>query len=406
MSVRLLLLDMRVRLLMAPDGADAVRVAAVCAEATLKQLLRVEPTAGAGLGEMIGEVHRDPALKERLGRGLLSELSWLNELRIRSVHFKGGVERPSLDEGKRAVDAVTAVASEVGLVAAGEVERIQREAEWKASTPATSSILKLDRRHQRAALDDLLGTPRRVLAVLIDGEVGQGHDHFGEVIHWRLRAGPRGQWRMIEVEWPPPSESPGVRFAQLLESLGHALDAGLELPQSDPFGDAAEQWDRVGAALLGRIDRIRRRVCIRHRVGWLDAGDPELMRAYLERVWSPATGGERAVLSFEVMRAPAGGFPLSRSWRVGRRERRLAESIGRELANLRMPVECRSAALDELTSVSAADLVEWFRNELGEPRAAAEASAAEILAASEGGRFELVLKRLAPLSGRRQGTSS
>ena len=50
--------------------------------------------------------------------------------------------------------------------------------------------------------------------------------------------------------------------------------------------------------------------------------------------------------------------------------------------------------LSELTSVSRADLTEWFNKDLGHPPAEAQAHAHEVIATTRKGRFELVARSI------------
>jgi HEPN domain-containing protein len=404
MPVAELTLEMQLRLLTGEDGVDAVRAAAVVAEAALKAVLGKEPGAGAGLGEMIGEARARAELRDRVGEKLLKELAWVNEQRIRAVHFKGGREPLSVDDAVRAADVVTRLLGRAELLGEEELAKIRREAEWRASMPARSSLLKLDRAAQRAELDDLLTLPSRLLVLVLDGEVEQGHEHFAEVVRWRLRAIAKGHWRELRVDWPAPSSCPGMRFAELAARLASCLELRVRWPDADPFGDGAGPWEEALATLRERIARTRARLCLRHTLGWLDAGDPALVESYLENIWRPAAAGsgERLVTSFEIVRAEHTGFPFfARAWRLARRERHTARRIAALVESLEMGAPCRLVALDELKSIGAPDLVQWLRNERGEPLPRAEAQAAEVITTTRNGRFELVLRRIAAMEGPR-----
>lgn len=391
MSVRELVKDMHVRLL-AGYAADAVVRAAVVAEAVLKHALGKPPDAKGMLGELIGEAARG---KHELGEALLKDMNWLNRQRIEAVHFTGQVRNELLDDARRAVELMTDAAARLGLIAEAELSQLRHEAEWAACEPASTAVLRLDRAEHRKSLDDLLGTPRRLLVVLVHGEIGQGHDHFGEVTWWRLRAVPKGQWRERKIEWPAPSKSVGMRFGFLVEGLASAIGARFEPPQADD--EAA--WTAAIAPLVAALDAQRERLLLRHVIGWLDDGDAELVARYVRLLWSPLAvrRGERVIVELEVRRVEAGGVPLGKQWRMSRTEKRVASAIAAQLDEIEMPQQGHCAALAELGSVTAKDLADWLRAERGRPKSAAEVEATQLVATTRGGRFDLVVQRLSAL---------
>jgi hypothetical protein len=205
-----------------------------------------------------------------------------------------------------------------------------------------------------------------------------------------------------------------VRLGTLLEALADAVAeltggaAPAPLPgDKDPFDDAhLDAWRDALQPVWHALGRIRRRLHVRHAIAVSDPGDAALIERYLTLFWTPAVeraiarAGERALLSFEIVRAECTGVPLvGRSWRLGRREKRAAEKIVAAVENLALPDECRAHAFDELTSVSADDVVRWLRTERGEPRAHAEELAETVIAATRGGRFELVVQRVSAMTG-------
>jgi hypothetical protein len=391
LSIRELVKDMHVRLL-AGYAADAVVRAAVVAEAVLKQALGKPLDHKGMLGELIGEAHKAGA---DLG-DLLKDLNWLNRQRIEAVHFTGQVRNELLDDARRAVELVTAAAVRFGLLDAADLAQVRHDAEWAASEPPSTAVLRLDRAEHRTSLDNLLGAPRRLLVVLVHGEVGQGHDHFGEVTWWRLRAVPKGQWRERKIEWPAPSKSTGTRFGFLIEGLAEAVGARFTPPATDD--DAA--WTAAVAPVLAALDGARERLLIRHVIGWLDDDDATLVARYVRAVWSPLAlrKGERVIVALEVRRVEAGGVPLGKQWRTSRTEKRVAAAIAGQLEELEMPRDGHCAALAELGPVTAKDLADWLRAERGRPKSAAETEAAELVATTRGGRFELVIQRLSSLN--------
>ena len=408
MSLEESFLQMQASLLAGRDGGDAVRRAAVLAERVLKQKLGRAPKDRAGLGEMIGAAHRSAELKAELGAALIKQLNWLNELRKRSVHDKGGgLVEVSVDEGQRAVDVVSQLMESAGLLSAEDILQLAREAEWQASSGPSDAVLTLDRVSQRDHFEGLISRPRRLIVLVVHGEAGQGQEHFARVMNWRLQASPTGRWVEYSVEWPAPSSSLGVRLGFLLESVVDALGLPLEFPvDCDPAVEAADRsgasgpWSEALEPVFQHLEKMRNRLYVRHSIGLLCDVDAPLIERYLTLFWRPASARsrERALVTFEVTRAETAGLPLlARSWRLGRRERRVSEQIIETLDNMSMPKECRSQALDELTSISEEDLVRWLRNERGMGRTQAEELAREMIAATRGGRFELVARRVAAL---------
>src|SRR5262249_18366543 len=151
------------------------------------------------------------------------------ERRAAALRFRGQIREDLDDDGRRAGELAARLACAAGLVSETESTACERCARWPASERASPALLRLDRAVHRKVLDDRLEHPRRVLLFLIHGEIGQGHDHFGEVMNWRLRSGRRGSWREIVVRWPGQSASLGTRLATLLEDLANAV--GVKLPR-------------------------------------------------------------------------------------------------------------------------------------------------------------------------------
>lgn len=403
-------LHMQASLLASRDGGDAVRRAAVLTERVLKQVLSLDPAKRIGLGDMLGMAHRDPAHRERLGSGLIKRLNWLNEMRKQSVHDKGGgsVEL-SVDEGQRAVDIATDLLVQVDAFTREQVARLARKAEWQASGGPSDAVLTLDRATQRNDFENLVIRPHRLIVLVIHGEAGQGHEYFGQVMKWKLQATRTGRWTELRVEWPAPSDAPGVRLAYVLESLASALGTPLgvsgRIPDTDPMTDAgARAWTEALQPAWRRLETSRQRLCVRHSLEMLHASDAAVCERYLELFWMTASrrARERLILSFEIAWAVPSGIPLvGKSWRLSRRERQASERIIDTLENIEVPTACRCHALDELTSATEDDVVTWLRNERNQPRAKAEKQASEIIAATDGGRFELVVRRVSAMSNRR-----
>jgi len=179
--VLVLLREMQVWLL-AGYAADAVIRAVSVVEIALRMLSGMRPDAGAELGALIDELRRS-------GRtALLADASWLYQVRITIESFAGQVRAERDADARRASQIAIRLARDTGLVTDSQVIDCETAAAWLASEPASNTLLRLDRAHHRTALDDGLARSRRVLAVLVHGEVGQGHDHFAEIMTWRLRS--------------------------------------------------------------------------------------------------------------------------------------------------------------------------------------------------------------------------
>jgi len=359
--------------LLAGYAADAVIRAAVIAEASLKTIAGKPPEAKAMLGELIGELHA--TLPPELSR----DTKWLNNARISAVHSTGQIRADLDDDARRATETAAALALLAALTTELELSDVRREAEVAASEPASSAILRLDRAEHRKVLDDLLGLPRRVLVLLVHGEYGQGHDHFGQVMSWRLRAGPKGRWREVIVEWPQPSPSAGTRQAMLVEALAAAVGAKFEPPDVDPTA-APDVWAKAAAPILAALDAARERLLVRHVLRWIGDGDDALVESYVRSIWGPLAQrrGERIVVGFDLRRLETAGMPLMKQWRVSRTERKVAKEIAAVLEQLDVPREAHCAALPELDSVSPADLAQWLRAEGRRRKDAADQEAAQL----------------------------
>lgn len=383
--------------LLAGYAADAVIRAAAVVELALGVLAGVRPDAGAGLGALIDGLRRAGRTE------LLVEANWLYQYRIAVEPLAGQVQAERDAEGRRACAIASRVAQAAGLVTASQAAVCETAAAWQASSPASSALLRLDRRSHRTALIDWLERSPRVLVALIHGEVGQGHDHFAEIMAWRLRSTSNGHWRELAVAWPPPSRSLGTRLAMLLDALAAGLGVPLGAPAEDPATpDGARAWrpalDRIAAA----IDAAGEPVLVRHVVRWLETragADDALVDAYLRAIWATVAqrSGERVVVGLDLRRIERAGLPLTRAWWTARRELAVARAIERVLDRHAMPHGGACFALPELTSVPVADLVAWLRDEGGRDRATAHAEASQLVASTRGGRFDLVIQRLTAL---------
>ncbi len=388
---------MHVRLL-AGYAADAVIRAAAIAEIALKAIAGKPPEAKATLGELIDEGRRSGRIER------LIDASWLNQCHIVAQHFAGQVRGEHDDDGRRATEIATRFALAAGFVTEAESAECQRSAEWSASEPAPSALLRLDRAAHRKSLDDLLELPRRVLVCLVHGEVDQGHDHFAEIMTWRLRSRSKGRWREVVVNWPPPSTSLGTRLAMLFEELANALGVKLSLPTDDPAtSDGARVWMPALVPILVAIDARRERLLVRHVLRWLGTGtggDDALVDAYVRAIWARVAlrTGERVVVGLDLRRIERGGMLMSKTWRMSRADLAATRSIAKVLDRLDMPHGGLCITLPELTSVPVSDLVDWLRLDGGRKRDAAEVEADQLVSSTRGGRFDLVLQRLIALN--------
>jgi hypothetical protein len=99
------------------------------------------------------------------------------------------------------------------------------------------------------------------------------------------------------------------------------------------------------------------------------------------------------MLAFGVVRAVPGGFPLvSPAWYLSRREHDACRQIVRAFDAGRSFEPAR--ALPELDSVVEDHVVTWLRDRRKMPPERAQKVARDILRASRGGRFDLVVNRI------------
>lgn len=298
--------------LLAGYAADAAIRAAALAELALGVLAGV-PDASAGLGALIDELRRSGRTE------LLVEASWLYQHRI-AVEPLAGLVRAECDaDGHRACAIASRIAQSAGLVTASQAAACETGAAWQASDPASSALLRLDRASHRIELGDWLERPPRVLVALVHGEVGQGHDHFADIMACQLRSASSGGWRELPVAWPPPSRSLGTRLAMLVDALAAGLGIAPGVPADDPATpDGARAWRLALDRIADAIDAAREPVLVRHTVGWLAtraATDDALVDAYLHAVWATVAqrSGERVVVGLDVRRAERAGRPLTRT---------------------------------------------------------------------------------------------
>jgi hypothetical protein len=392
---------MHVRLL-AGFAPDAVIHAAAITERSLAVMAGRPADATATLGDLLVDLRRTGTSAQ------VADASWLDQTRRVAYRLAGQVCAELDDDARRASKIALGFAETAGLVNATEAAASQRSAEWQASAPASSALLRLDRAAHRKMLDDLLELPHRVFMSLVHGEIDQGHDHFSDIMAWRLRAGPHGRWREIEVRWPPPSPSLGTRLATLFEDLARALDVALAPPADDPStAEGAQAWAPALAPILAALDACRDRLLVRHVLRWLATGaggDAQLVEAYARAIWTAvaARSGERIVVGLDLRRIEHGGLVLSKTWRASRTELAAARAIAQVLDRLDMPHGGLCITLPELSSVAVSDLVDWLRADGGRKRDAAAAEADQLVASTRGGRFDLIVERLTALDLDRQ----
>jgi hypothetical protein len=137
-----------------------------------------------------------------------------------------------------------------------------------------------------------------------------------------------------------------------------------------------------------------------HWLGTGVGGDAALVEAYLRAIWTRVAPrpGPRIVVSLDLRRIERAGVPLSRAWRLSRAELAAARSIARMLDGLDMPHGGVCMTLPELTSIPRSDLAAWLRLDGGRHRDAAAAEAGQLVAATRGGRFDLIVQRLIALN--------
>lgn len=393
--------EMRVRLL-AGFAADAILHAVAIAEISLTRIVGKLPGASGKLGELIDELHRAGRTE------MVADASWLRQRRLAALPFAGHIREQLDDDGRRASEIAVRFALAARLLPEAELVACQRSADAQASRPASPALLRLDRATHRKAFDDLLELSHRVLVLLVHGEVGQGHDHFGEVMTWRLRSAHRERWREIVVNWPPPSPSLGSRLAMLFEELANALGVVLTPPSDDPAtAHGAAAWRAALAPILAAIDRHRERLLVRHVVRWLGTGkggDDALVDSYLRAIWATVAlrSGPRVIVGLDLRRIERGGVALGKAWRTARSELAAVRAITAALDRLELPHGGLCTALPELTSVATSDLVDWLRVDGGRKRDVAETEAEALVSSTRGGRFDLVVERLTALNFDRQ----
>lgn len=409
---RALLEEMHVRLLTAYP-ADAVIHATTIAELALREISGMPTDARADLGALIDELQRTRRTEAPVQA--LADTRWLHQLGKAIKPFAGQV-RPERDaDARRASQIATRLAQKARLVTTQQAAVCEAEAMRRASAREPSALHWLDRHDQRQLLQKRLAPRPRVLVVLFHGEVGQGHEHFADVMTSLVRSVVSG-WREVRIEWPPPTRPLGVRLATLLEELSRRLGVDLDTPHDDPtHPDGRRAWRPALDRIVNGIHGAREPMLLRHVVGSLvggSRGDGALVDAYVDAVWNtvaqraiadhakPDAPGEPAprrppvVVSLDLRRIERSGFPLTSPWRHARRDLATARAIARILDAHHLSHGGICVALPELTSVPPHEIADWLRHYAGRDREAAKLEARELVAQTRGGRFDQVLQRL------------
>lgn len=390
--------------LLAGYAADAVERAATAVAVAARVLA----------GRPAGPVEDLDALINALGRGwptdFVADARWVHQLRAATESRRGQICPDRDQDAQAAIDISLRLALVSGLITISEAAACKHGAAWQASAPPPPSLLRLDRATHRKALDDLLAEPRRVVVMLVHGEVDQGHDHFAEITTSYLQSASSGPWREVVISWPPPSPSLGTRLAMLLDALARGLGVALVLPVEDPTTPlGAQAWSLALKPIADALAASSKRLFLRHVVRWPGTGpggDDVLVDAYLRAIWASIArqSGKRVIVGLELRRVQRGGFPLTRAWRIARAELAAAQAIERVLDRHDLAHDGLCIALPELTSVPIPDLVHWLRTHGGRGFDAALAEANRLVSCTRGGRFDLVLQRLIALHIDRHAT--
>ncbi|MFC1851906.1 hypothetical protein ACFL27_17070 [candidate division CSSED10-310 bacterium] len=371
----------------------------VLAESILLRVLLAEDSnldltsSQKALGPLIGMIHKSALLSSPW----LKKLNWLKERRNDAAHKTG--REVTLDDAGKAMDTVVNLLRELKLVNETKISNIHSKAAECIVGPCVQDHLKLDRFPQRALLDDLLNPAPNILVISTHGEVEQGHEHFSSYTFWKLHNTLKGNWRELSVEWPSADLNESLRLVELIDNLVHVMDCDADYPETDPLSDDGwAEWQHCLASIWKVLTDHRERLLIRHIIHGPHQNDGTLIINYLERVWKPLverSNFPKFVLTFEVIRAPKAGVPLvSGGWRISRRESGATQKITSIIDNMILGSEAQCAALEELNSVKQQDLSEWLRTQRKRPKDSAESEAREIILATRGGRYDLVVQRI------------
>lgn len=383
--------------LFAGYSADAVLRAAAVAEIALGVMVGMLTHTHRELGALIDELRRAGRIEA------LAEASWLHQLRIAVEPLAGQVRAERDTDARRASEIAIRLARDVGLVTATQATACESAAAWQASAPASTALHKLDRDLHRIALQDHLDPPPRVLVVMVHGEIGQGHEHFAEIMTRQLRSASSSHLREVRVDWPPPSRPLGIRLATLFEQLSLRLGIALSAPHDDPTSsDGRRAWQPALERIVAGIHAVREPMLLRHVVGCLASGthgDGALVDAYVDAIWNAIAqrSGQPIVVSLDLRRVERSGFPLTSPWRHARRDLATARAIARILDKHHRSQGGICVALPELTSVPTPELADWLHDHAGRDRDVARIEARELVSSTRGGRFDLIVNRLTAL---------
>ena len=262
-----------------------------------------------------------------------------------------------------------------------------------------SAPLKLDRQQQILEVEDVAGDGHRIVALLVHGEILQGHEFFAE--RARLDLGIRSD--PITVRWPEDNGAHvECRMGELVEKVNKAIGANksaVSVKRPDILGQAIQDLHRR----LQRLTELRP-VMIQHFLKVPQAGDPRLLRMYLDQVWSLDFDPlHPVILLFAAVRARKHGlFSISKGAMEARRQARVTISLAHELdkaaekeeAGRRRPA---SAVISEMGPVLPEDIIRYIRRECRHEVLDVNKKAEQVHLQSEGGRYELVCKQLEEL---------
>jgi hypothetical protein len=225
---------------------------------------------------------------------------------------------------------------------------------------------ELDRIEHRTTISNVLREPTPpITLVLIDGEIGQGHDDLLKLFERGVGAG----WASLVIPWPCTAASIEVRCCSLLAELGNAL--GHRAPAQ---GGIVE----FGGHALTALRKTRQKVWLHHKLGDLRHNDVELLRRYWEEVWSKVR--QKVIVTFEVER-PASGLKNFLDCLV---QRWIASRLAGQAKAWEDESERLVATLPELRSVEAGHVETWLRDVARLKRKEAEVDASAIIRLTSG----------------------
>jgi hypothetical protein len=325
------------------------------------------------------------ALNAEIHHGLMFIANWY----ARVVRHVPGESSPSVDDALRISYSLRVFLVNAKFIRPDEWNQCNDRVLLRCRQTARPRAF-LDRTLQIGTVESIIISENAKMgALIVHGELDQGHDHFSDFLRYKIKKEHRLLWRDLEIKWPALGETSN-RYAEIQEQLWHRL-APRQATSS------AMLQTSMQAAIKTRIQESATEggLLVRHTISRPLFEDDALLQQYMRDFWLDLDSQGLVYLIFEVVRteSPVGfGSWFSKTARLSKREIRVTRQIVRSALELGLTI------VPELGSVTVGDLETYLCQNAKLDRSARRDAANHIYLASRRGRYELAVKCLDQIS--------